>query len=185
VRVRVALVVLAVVALPGAAWARARAVRHDVERHAGAVASQLTHRHIDVHCPGPLHRRLYQDVHEGEVRFDADGVPADATSLAKRTCDGLRDVIHRGAAYDFACLATSSCSAEEERAAEALAVLTHETMHLRGTMDEAITECQATKRVAEVAVLLGIAPAAAARLEPWQATTWRALLPSQYQGGRC
>jgi hypothetical protein len=174
-----------VLAAVGVPWMHARGERLEVERRAGAIAGELTHRTIRVHCPGPIRRRMMYEIHEGSVRFDADGVPADETKLSARTCDGLRTIIEDGATLDFGCLAASFCDASRRRAAEALAVLTHETMHLRGTMDEAQTECHARRRVAAVAVRMGVSAAGGDAVAAWQATTWQAMLPDAYRGATC
>jgi len=125
------------------------------------------------------------EIHEGSVWFDADGVPANATSLSASTCDGLKVAIDHGPSLDFACLATSTCGKRERSAARALAVLTHEIMHLRGERDEAMTECKARGRVAGVAGDLGISAAGGAQIAAWQATTWQAMLPDAYRNARC
>jgi hypothetical protein len=170
-----------VLAIPGIPWLHARSVRHGVEARAGAVASRMTNRTIAVHCPGPLARRLMYEIHEGEVRFDADGVPADSTKLSAGTCDGLRTIFDRGPLLDFSCLKWT-CDRDTLRAAQSLAVLVHETMHLRGTRDEGVAECQARHRVAEVAQSLGISPDNAQAIAYWQANDWLELLPPQYNG---
>jgi hypothetical protein len=170
--------------LPGAALAQARAQRLEVEHRAGAVAQALTGRHIHVRCPGPIRRRLFYEINDGVVRFHADGTPPDDTRLSPAVCDGLRDVLDRGPAYTFSCLATDTCAAQERRAARAVAVLTHETMHLRGTIDEAVTECQAIRRVAWVAEQLGIRAEAAQRIPPWE-DAQREQLPDRYRNGVC
>jgi hypothetical protein len=175
---------VAIVAVPGVPWLHARSQRIAVEHRAAAVASEATGRGIRVRCPGPIRRRVLYEITEGSVRFDADGVPSDETRLSARTCDGLRTVIDDGATLRFTCLATG-CGDAEARAAEALAVLTHETMHLRGTTDEARTECLARAHVAWVAEGLGVAPDAARAVARWQATTWQAMLPDQYRGAVC
>ncbi|WCB96458.1 hypothetical protein DSM104299_05217 [Baekduia alba] len=174
----------AILAVPGIPWLHVRAQRLEVEHRAAVVASALTNRSIRVICPGPLRRRLMYEIHEGSVMFDADGVPVDETRLSAATCDGLRTVLDRGASLDFACLATG-CPERERQAAQALAVLTHEIMHLRGTRDEAAAECQAGKRVADVAQRLGVAPAGAAAVATWQATDWQNQLPDNYKNGAC
>lgn len=173
-----------VLAVPGVPWLHARSQRVEVERRAAAIAGELTNRSIRVRCPGPIRRRMFYEIHEGSVRFDADGVPADETKLSARTCDGLRTVVDHAATLDFGCLATA-CGEPETRAAEALAVLTHETMHLRGTMDEAKTECQARGRVAWVAQRMGVGAASAEAVAAWQGSTWQARLPDGYRGAAC
>jgi len=49
-----------------------------------------------------------------------------------------------------------------EREIESLALFTHESMHVRGEMNEALTECEAVQRNYRAAKLLGV-PAATAR----------------------
>jgi hypothetical protein len=173
-----------VLAVPGVPWMHARGKRIEVEHRAGVIATVMTNRYIHVHCPGPIARRMMYEIHEGSVQFDADGVPVDETKLSANTCDGLRTVIEHGPALDFTCLATA-CDKHETQAAQALAVLTHEIMHLRGTRDEGQTECRARKRVAGVAQQLGVSAAGGAAVAVWQATTWQAQLPDQYRGATC
>ena len=175
----------AVLCVPGLPWMHARSERLEVEHRAAAVASALTHRTIAVHCPGPIRRRVMYEIHEGSVWFDADGVPADETKLSAATCDGIRSVIDRGAGLDLTCLARGACRKSEHQAAQALAVLTHEIMHLRGTREEATAECQARGRVADVARRLGVAAPSADAVAVWQATTWQDQLPDAYKNGRC
>jgi hypothetical protein len=173
-----------VLAVPGVPWMHARGQRIKVEDRAAEIASAMTNRTIKVRCPGPIRRRMMYEIHEGSVWFDADGVPVDETKLSASTCDGLRTVIDHGAALGFSCL-TTSCPKNERRAAQALAVLTHEIMHLRGTRDEAQTECRARGRVAGVAEQLGVRPEGAAQIAAWQATTWQEMLPDAYRNATC
>ena len=175
---------LLVLAVPGLPWMHSRGRRITVEHRAAEIASAMTNRTIKVHCPGPIRRRMMYEIHEGSVWFDADGVPANETKLGASTCDGLRTVIDHGPALDFRCLATA-CPERAHEAARALAVLTHEIMHLRGTRDEALTECRARGRVAEVAGQLGVRPDGGAAIATWQATTWQEMLPDAYRGARC
>jgi hypothetical protein len=173
-----------VLALPGLPWMHARSQRIGVEHRAAQVASAMTNRSIAIHCPGPIRRRMMYEIHEGSVWFDADGVPADETKLSANTCDGLRTVIDHGPSLDFSCLVTG-CGTRERQAAQALAVLTHEIMHLRGERDEAMTECKARGRVAWVAGQLGVSAAGGAQVAAWQATAWEQMLPPAYRGARC
>jgi hypothetical protein len=173
-----------VLAVPGVPWMHARGERLEVEHRAAAIASAMTNRTIKVRCPGPIRRRMMYEIHEGSVWFDADGVPVNETKLSASTCDGLQTVIDHGPALDFSCLA-SACPKDERRAAQALAVLTHEIMHLRGTRDEGQTECRARGRVAWVAGQLGVSPQGAAQIAAWQATTWQTMLPDAYRNASC
>ncbi len=173
-------ILVLVAALPGGLWLHARSRRLEVERRAAAVASAIAARPVAVRCPGPIRRRLFYEINEGSVRFAADGRPADETRLSARACDGLRTVLDQAPRLDFACLATG-CPDAVQRAAEAVAVLTHEAVHLRGSMDEGRTECEARARVLDSARRLGLRAEAAARLQAWQATDWADRLPDRYR----
>jgi hypothetical protein len=162
----------------------ARHNRLKAEHVAEPIAKRLTNRDIDVKCPG-LSGLILFETNEGSVRFDADGVPADSTKLSKHTCAGLRTVASHAGTLDFGCLAASSCDADTEQAAEALAVFTHEVMHLRGSIDEGKTECQARAHVADVAVQAGVDPQQAQALARWQAGPWQARLPDRYRNVSC
>lgn len=154
--------------------------RVDVERRAGAVASELVGHPVRVHCPGLIRRHLVFDDHEGEVRFSAAGTPQPETHLSANTCDGLRRVLDHGAALDLECL-WWRCSAADTRAAMAIAVLTHESMHMRGVADEGAAECQAQLAVAGAAVRLGLTSRSAASLAHWMATDYADELPDRYR----
>lgn len=173
--------VLAVLLAP---WAIARHNRLKAEHLAEPIAKQVTNRDIDVKCPGLFGLVLYE-VNEGSVQFDADGVPVNSVKLSKHTCAGLRTVASHARELDFSCLAGSTCDGDTEKAAEALAVFTHELMHLRGSIDEGQTECRARARVQGVAVQAGIRPEQTQALANWQATTWRARLPDRYRNATC
>lgn len=175
------LALAAVVALPFfALWLHGRMVRTDIETRAGAVASTLAGRPVAARCPGPFKRRFFYETTEGSVRFDADGVPVDRTDLSFRTCDGLRTAMDRRAGLDLDCLAYH-CPRETEQAAAALAVLAHEAMHLRGTIDEGATECAAREHIDAVAGAYGLTPRATGSLRRWQATDWAERLPDRYR----
>jgi hypothetical protein len=181
---RTLVIALLVLAVPGVPYAYARAQRITVEDRAAAIASALTNRTIHVTCPGPIRRRMMYEIHEGQVWFDADGVPANETKLSASTCDGLRTVVDHARTLGFGCLKWT-CDHDTQRAAQALAVFTHETMHLRGTRDEGVAECQARRRVADVAARFGVSAAGGAAVAYWQANDWQAMLPDQYRGATC
>jgi hypothetical protein len=162
----------------------ARHNRLKAENLAEPIAKRLTNRDIDVKCPGLFGLILFE-TNEGTVQFDADGVPGNSTTLSKHTCAGLRTVASHAGALDFSCLAASTCDHDTEQAAEALAVFTHEVMHLRGSIDEGQTECQARARVESVSAQVGVRPQQAAALARWQATTWQARLPDRYRNATC
>lgn len=161
----------------------ARTQRVAAERVAEPIAAKLTNRSIDVRCPGLLGKLMFE-TNRGSVRFDQHGVPEDITRLDKHTCAGLRTVGARAHSLDFTCLQVA-CDADTQRAAEAIVVLTHEIMHLRGTTDEGVTECQARRHIQAVAIDMGIAPPSASALAAWQAGPWQARLPDRYRNASC
>jgi hypothetical protein len=179
------LVILGVlVLLLSAPWWIARHNRLKAENVAEPIAQRLTNRDIDVKCPGLFGLILFE-TNEGSVQFDADGVPLSEAKLSKRTCAGLRTVASHAPELDFGCLAASACDHDTEHAAEALAVLTHEIMHLLGAIDEGQTECQARGRVQDVAIQARIQPEMAAALSTWQAGPWQQRLPERYRNASC
>lgn len=159
---------------------RSHVRRVEVERRAGAVASELVGRPVRVDCPGVISRHVVFEDNDGAVRFSAQGVPDSETRLSAATCDGLRRVFDRGAALDLECLYWN-CSAADTRAARAVAVLAHESVHMRGIADEGAAECDAQDVVAQAAVRLGLTPRSAASLAHWMATDYAELLPDRYR----
>lgn len=173
---------LALVLLPFfGLWLHGRIQRSHVEDRAAAVASVIAGRAVAVRCPGPFKRHFFYETTEGSVRFDADGRPVDETQLSFRTCDGLRTAMDRGAGLDLDCL-YYNCPKDVTQAAAALAVLAHESVHLRGVTDERLTECEAHTHIALVAGRYGLSDRATASLAHWQATDWADTLPERYQG---
>ena len=180
-RRRTQAIAVLVTVVVGGLWLHARARRLEVEHKAGAVATRIAGRDVRVICPGPIRRRILYEINDGSVMFDAHGRPANKTKLSAHTCDGLRRVLDRTTSLDLTCLATDACSPDDEQAAAGLAVLTHESVHLRGVMDESETECEARKRVATTATELGLTRASAEAVAAWQATTWAKMLPERYR----
>jgi hypothetical protein len=154
--------------------------RKDVERKAGAVASTIAGRAVEVHCPGVLKRHLWPKTDEGHVKFSAAGVPQSKTTLAGDVCAGLGRVIDKGSSLHLQCLYWN-CSKDDTQSAMALIVLTHESVHMRGMMDEGRTECEAQDRVAATALAFGLDPTSAEAVDHWARTDYAELLPEQYR----
>lgn len=175
------LAIAALIVLPLAVWGwHLRSDRLTVERRAAVAASQVAGRPVQVHCPGQVRRRVATEIHDGEVQF-VNGTPADETKLTGRICDGLGRLLDRGPRLDLACLQLDACSADDTSVAYGVAVLTHESVHMRGVMDEAATECEAVKRSAGVAQALGATPQAAAYIADWQFSVADDQLPETYR----
>jgi hypothetical protein len=154
--------------------------RVEVERRAADVASAIAGHRVKVHCPGPIRRHAFYEITEGRVRFSADGVPDPETNLSGDACAGLRRVLDRGAGLNLECLYWR-CSQADTQAAMGLIVLTHESVHMRGVIDEGLTECEAERRVATTAVALGLTPQSAQSVAHWARTDYAELLPEQYR----
>ena len=172
---------LALVLLPFfGLWLHGRIQRGQIEDKAAAAASVIAGRAVAVRCPGPFKRHFFYETTEGSVRFDGSGSPVDETDLSFRTCDGLQTAMDRGAGLDLDCL-YYRCPNDVTQAAAALAVLSHESVHLRGVIDEGATECEARTHIGLVARRYGLSERATASLAHWQATDWAESLPDRYQ----
>lgn len=178
--VRLTVVALALALASAWAW-QGHARRVDVQRRASEAASTIAGRPVRVHCPSALQRVFAYDTNDGSVRFSADGRPADETNLAGEVCTGLERLLRHGSALDLSCLQLDACSADDTRVARGVAVLTHESVHMSGVMDEARTECTAVRHSAAVARALGASQQAAAYISDWQFSTADERLPEQYQ----
>ena len=154
--------------------------RVEVEHRAEAVASAIVGHSVKVDCPGPIRSHAFYEITEGSVRFSAAGVPDRKTNLSADACAGLRRVLDKGSSLDLTCLYWV-CSSDDTRAAMGLIVLTHESVHMRGVMDEGETECEAERRVATSALQLGLTPASAQAVEHWARTDYAEMLPEQYR----
>jgi hypothetical protein len=178
--VRVVAPLLAGVLLLCVLGIRSHVRRVEVERRAGQVAAAIVGHRVKVHCPGVIRRHAFYEITEGRVRFSAAGVPDRETSLGGDACAGLRRVLDEGTSLNLECLYWG-CSKADTRAAMGLLVLTHESVHMRGVMDEGETECEAQRRVATTAVALGLTPASAQAVAHWARTDYAELLPEQYR----
>jgi hypothetical protein len=157
-----------------------------LERHLGAVATQLGARHVHVHCQSFAANLVDVTSEAGTVRFDASGVPADVTDLKRPVCKALerfpRDV--RSSSYGCV-LAGSECPQRIFEDVLAVHTLAHEVWHLHGVENEAGAECDALQTTARAAVLFGADPRAA------QATAVYALerlypnMPDEYREAGC
>lgn len=183
---------LAVGLLGLAAWALEAHARAGTQRTLGAVASELAGRPVSVRCQSLWADLLSIDGHLGEVRFDAQGRPADSAWLTRASCGRLhRFVATHGA--DLECLRSVDWTSFQrsgppdpcvERAApeaDAVIALAHESMHLRGIASEAQAQCGAERSATRTVELLGGDPATGPPLERL-ARAWNGSLPSEYQG---
>jgi hypothetical protein len=127
-------------------WLADRQDRRGNERRLSAIASQIAGRDVRVSCPGPVGRLFGWDIVEGSVRFDADGRPADETKIRKQSCAEL-DALAEGRRQRGLALRPETLMAVD--------VLAHESWHLHGVIDEAVTECRSLQTMAWTAQQLG------------------------------
>jgi hypothetical protein len=183
---------LVVLVLVGSGWAWEGHGRHARERQLGVVATELAGRPVGVHCQSLWSDLLSIRSDLGEVRVDANGRLADETGLRRTTCLRLGDLVDDHLAQ-LDCLVSvdwsradwaDPCIARVGHLAHLAGTLAHESMHLRGFLDEATAQCYAVQETALATVLLGGSRElgeALARFE-LMATTG---MPSEYQSSGC
>jgi hypothetical protein len=179
---------LAIVVVGGPGWWLFE--RHDRignERRLAAVASAIAGREVGVRCPGVLGKVMSWDIVEGSVRFDSAGRPADETKLRAFTCDEL-DALAEGrrtGALECVEVRGTTCGADGTELALAVDVLAHESWHLAGLIDEAVTECRAVQSIAWTAQRLGATESQGHALARVYFETGYPRLPERYRSGAC
>jgi hypothetical protein len=179
-RLRLVLVIAALVGLQ--VWWFQRET--PTERRLGAVAQEIAKAPVEIRCPSVWGRLLDVSSFSGTAHVDAEGRPtyAELTHELCETFDRLAD----DGFPDLRCLDSGTCGDGELAVAEAVQVLTHESWHLAGSFDEAVTECYAIQTEASVAARLGAGPAEANAIARY---SWRMnprqALPEYRVGGEC
>jgi hypothetical protein len=176
----IAVVLLIVGALAALGFSRHEQRVREQDRLA-AVASDLAGRKIGVRCPSFLSSLVDTRGEAGEVRFDADGRPANHTDLSPQTCKALRRLDQ----IDFGCIDRRDCGFPQFDAAWAAHTLAHEAFHLRGFQDEGVAECYAMQNTAFVAERLGVAGPQAEKLQAWIYARGYPNEPQEYRSARC
>jgi len=133
------------------------------ERRLSAAASAVAGAKVTVHCQSVGEASVDLGPEFGYVKFRADGVPERRTVIKWQPCRELvrwlrSDRKHPSRAQMIA-----------------VHVLTHETMHMAGATDEAVTECRAMQRDAVTARALGADASSAAALAT---RYWKQIYPS-------
>ena len=117
------------------------------ERKLAAIAADIAHRKVSVHCQGRVGELVDIDGEYGSVSFSADG-PGARAGLDRAICTSLIRLRQgKPVSVDDGSLAV-----------EALA---HESYHLAGVRDEAATQCYALQAMRFVASQLGVSAEAA------------------------
>jgi hypothetical protein len=153
----------------------------NLERLLGDAASFLAARPVQVRC---------EDVSDGElvepggvVEFH-DGQPADYARIRPDVCAALARFV-REPARVWGCRSGDDCSAMTVGFADALTVLAHESMHLRGFEAEATAECYAIQLVPRLAERLGADDADGRALATVALTRLYPLMPPAYRSAEC
>jgi hypothetical protein len=160
---------------------------HSFEQRLRPVASGIAGRPDTVDCQSFWGGLIDAQAREGEVRFDASGVPESKLFLTRPTCQRLRAFAGHSHHAELDCLAMldwtapnplpfdSECYARSRKTIYAVLVLAHESYHTIGVIDEAAANCFAIQAMAWTAIQLGAAAPEAellaramAALEPWQ-----------------
>jgi hypothetical protein len=182
-----ALLVLVGVGVP-TWWLADRHDRVTNQHRLEAIASSIAGRAVHVRCPGPVGRVFGGwDTVEGSVRFDADLAPSDETKLRKATCAELDALAERRRGPELACVERGlDCGPGARALANAVDVLTHESFHLKGVLDEGVTECNSLRHMASTAQRLGATEAQAQGLTRLQIEANVPLMPARYRvAGDC
>jgi hypothetical protein len=176
------LLILLFPAMLFSAWQFTR--REENENRLALVASAVASRNVEVSCPGFFARLVEITPNSGWVDFDRNGKPGDKTDLSAATCRGLERV-WRGDQKSFGCLISGSCDEETLHAVWGVVTLAHESWHLRGITDEAMTQCYAIQTVEQVARRLGVSPQNAHVIAVWVALDDAAAPVGQYHSPEC
>ena len=156
------------------------------ESHLAAIAGEIARRPVSIHCQGAVGEALDVTAEAGSVEFDASGHPADVADIKRKVCQRLQDFPKVRTSAKFACLDTPSrCDASVVNEAIALDVLAHESWHLEGNQNEAVTECYAEQTVGFVATKLGSDDVQARGLARLVHLLVYPQMPDEYRSGEC
>jgi hypothetical protein len=175
--------VAAVLLIPTVTWLVDRQDRVSLQNRLAPVASEIAGRQVEVRCPGVFGRLLAPgDTAAGVVSVDAEGRVSDHTDLRTATCKELDALVDGGRERQLACAErSSSCGDDVQTLAWAIGTVAHESVHLRGILDEALTECYAMQYLAVAAQRLGATPQQARNLALLHWETSPGKKPDQYQ----
>lgn len=115
---------------------RARATEHKINP---LIAGLSTKPADTARCPRYI-TAIFTNV--GSVRLDANGAPSDHTDLTGPICDAMRHFYTDAGKAEMGCLLTDGrCPDSALASVVALSTIAHESMHLKGILDEAQAEC--------------------------------------------
>lgn len=168
-------------------WIAERQDRRGNERRLSAVASQIAGRSVRVSCPGPAGRLIGWDIVEGSVRFDEFGTPQDETKIRRQSCAELDALAEGRRTKELECIGRTAiaCGPHGRETVMAVDVLAHESWHLHGEIDEALTECHSLQSLAWTAQQLGATAAQGRAMALAQYTGAYLEMPDRYRTGAC
>lgn len=160
-------------------WPQARARK--TEAAVKPLVAALAQRDATARCPRYITSVL---TNVGSVSLDETGRIADRTDLTGPVCDGLRHFYADGGKAELACLTSgASCPESALVSVVALSVVVHESMHLRGQLDEGRAECESIGESTTLSTTLGI-PLDQAQMISWlHYAGMNPNTPPQYQIG--
>lgn len=122
-----------------------------------------------LHCMRFSESLLYARGFDGYVDFNRDGEPGQAV-LTYQVCQDLKAWLE------------SDKESPSEAQVVAVHVVSHEAVHLTGERSEAVAECVAMKRDAQVAKAMGATEAQALRLASLYRVNVYPRMPAEYRG---
>jgi len=156
------------------------------ESRLAVIASEIARRPVTIHCQGAVGEALDVTAEAGSVEFDTSGRPADVADIKRKACQRLQDFPKARTSAKFACLdRPSTCDASVVNDAIALDVLAHESWHLEGSQNEAVTECYAEQTVGFVATKLGSDDVQARGLARLVHLLVYPRMPDEYRSAEC
>ena len=164
-------VVLLIVAGSGALvpWV----MRARLEGRLAGAASEVAGMAVEVHCQS--FGQAFTDVGSelGYVKWGPDGVPERRTLIKRDQCGDLSDYLK------------SDKESPPRDQVVAVHILSHETVHMMGETNEAVTECLAMQRNSEMAQALGATPEQARALSAAYWSDVYPTMPNDYRSGEC
>ncbi|MFZ0324923.1 MAG: hypothetical protein WAN48_12440 [Actinomycetes bacterium] len=149
------------------------AQRRSEEARLSAVASQVASQSVRVHCQTFGEAFVDAGSELGWVAWRPDGTASPETLIKRSPCRDLRDYLGSDQANPTLAQVV------------AVHVLTHESMHMSGILEEAMAECAAVQRDALTATLLGASDSEAQDLARRYWTTVYPDMPDAYRTPDC
>ena len=153
----------------------------ELERRLGDIVSLVARRPVQARCEDFSDGKPVEP--GGVVQFNGKQ-PADYARIRPDVCTRLVRFIRapRGA---YACVVSRSCAVSMVESAQALTVLAHESVHLRGIRNEAVTQCYAMQSVPRVARALGASTEDGRALAALEYAVDYPHMPAAYRTAEC